>query len=479
MLELDSRHLPSKLATAIKQQLTVPNPERGRAGRGAAGNLPPVVQLYRQEGSKLLLPRGSTAMLQQKARQHQVELVWDSHVVTRAERSVELADLPLPLRPYQGAGVRAMLEKVQGYVRAPCGSGKTVMGASALVATGEPSVVFVHTHDLMEQWVGLFASWNYRVRAIAKGETQLLQRPLEVVDGRPEIAVCMVQTVMPNLAHADPLLTTCGAVLLDEAHHAPADTFRAPLEACTARYRWGVTATPNRDDGWDVLLPLTLGPQLWSISMAALVRLGFLLRPQLVALASGARVPPSSYRQGDRTNMSRALNRLVQDESRNGMLLDLCEMLARYRRTTLLLVPRVKQAGQLAQALLARGVAAMSVTSQADSVLRGDRLRQLRERKMQVVVATQLADEGLDVPTLDVVINASTGKAAGRAIQRMGRVMRPAEGKKNALFVDVVDPAPFGQQWHARARAYRAELGVVVPKPLRRQAAFDQIRLLL
>lgn len=467
-LALDTRQLPPAMVVALQQHLTVPNPDRDNARRAGSDpdSVPPLVQLYRMRGPTLEVPRGAVQLVQAQARQHHVQLTWESTVVSRSVQRVPHADLPLPLRPYQRVAVDALVMGVQGYIKAPCGAGKTVIGASAAVCTGEPTLVLVHTRDLLHQWVQLLASWEYRVRSVHGGSVAGLRSPLEVRHGQPEFAVATVQTLARAGAKADTLINSAGAVLLDEAHHAPAGTFRTLLERCPARYRWGVTATPKRDDGWSLLLPLVIGPERWSISMAELVKLGWLLLPKLVPLRSGASLDERSYRQGGRVNMTKATSLLAVDPARERLLLHLGVMLAEADRTVLVLVPRVAQAHRLASQLQGQGVLSMAVTSDVPAGLRRQRLHQLRQRQIQVLVATQLADEGLDVPVLDAVVVASTGRAAGRAVQRIGRVMRLAPDKACPIVVDLVDPAPFGGQWKARAAAYFAELGLVAPRPL-------------
>lgn len=479
---LDVRQLPPAMVAQLEQQLTVPNPDRDKAirtGRGA-DNVPPLVQLYERIGDQLVLPRGAVLQVKAVATRHRVTLEWTSRVVSHATERKLIDQLPVKLRPYQRIGVQAMLNGVQGFIKAPCGSGKTVMGASALVCTGEPAIVLVHTHDLQDQWTGLLRSWGCTVHRVGDGDTAALSRPLALVPGRPpEIVVATVQTLARAGDAARPMLRSPGAVLLDEAHHAPAGSFRQLLDSSRARYRWGVTATPNRDDGWSVLLPLVLGPELWSINLGELVEQGWLLQPRLMAVNSGASLDPRDYVVQGTANMTRALNRLVEDPSRQQLLLELGVLLAEYDRTTLMLVPRVEQAHDLARRLQEQGVLAMAVTSAVEKGLRRQRLAQLRDRQLQVLVATQLADEGLDVPVLDAVVIASTGKSAGRTVQRIGRVMRLAPGKLEPLVVDVVDPPPFGGQWQARTRAYMTELSLAAPKPVGRADAVQAVRRVL
>ena len=174
--------------------------------------------------------------------------------------------------------------------------------------------------------------------------------------------------------------------------------------------------------------------------------------------------------------MGAAVSALCADESRTTLLLDIASLAAEHGRTTLLLVPRKAYAHQLAGKLRDRGFDAVAITSAVPKHRRAQHLRGLRERTVQIAVATQLADEGLDVPSLDMLICASTGRAAGRAIQRVGRVLRPAENKQAPIVIEIVDPGPFESQWRARRKAYLENLSSMVPDPIAIADALDRVR---
>ena len=447
------------------QRLTLPNPNRVRAAKSGRdpSQIPAVIRMYSLIGDQIVLPRGAIHILKEAARTYNISLSWDSQVTKRGTQTVPMEDLAVTLRGYQKEVVASMLRGVQGYIKAPCGSGKTVMGASALVCAGEPGLVVVHTKDLLDQWTQLLRSWDCPVRSIAGGSKDNARRPLQVRRGQPEFAVATVQSLTRMGEKANGLLSSAGAILVDEAHHSPANTFRKLIQSCPARYRWGVTATPDRDDGWDVLMPLVLGRELWSIDMSKLVNLGWLMRPNLVAIESGATLDESQYVERGSVNMARALNFISRHAGRNHLLIELAQMFTADNRTTLLLVPRVDQAHSLASLLQSEGIVSMAVTSKVSSGLRKQRLQQLRNGSIQVLVATQ------------AVIIASTGRAAGRAVQRIGRAMRCSNGKRTPIVVDIVDPTPFRGQWRSRSKAYLQELKVLVPKPVDQHEAKKQI----
>ena len=70
---------------------------------------------------------------------------------------------------------------------------------------------------------------------------------------------------------------------------------------------------------------------------------------------------------------------------------------------------------------------------------RRETLEAVRNGKAHVLVASNIADEGLDLPRLDTLIVALPFRAKGRAIQRIGRIMRPSPGKDLPVVVDLLD----------------------------------------
>ena len=444
-LELRVRDVPVPMLQALRAALTFDNPAHAQrtAFDVSTVDVPARVSLARHDRESLFVPRGALSLLRSIARRSNVSLRFTNRTKTARANSCSLDDLPVSLRPYQRDAAEAMLRRVQGYVRLPCGAGKTVL-------------VVVHTIDLAQQWSSTFSKlYGRRVRATPS------LRPLEP----GEIAVVMVQALHSAGRRARPLLASAGCVLLDECHHAPASTFRAVFEHCAARLRWGLTATPDRADGWSFALPLVLGPELYGLATADLLALGHLVEPMICAVHTRVAIDFDEHtNRSGRLNMGSAVSALCEDDQRTTLLLDLAELAARHERSVLLLVPRKALAHSLASSLCERGVAAVALTSAVPKTQREGALQALRERRVQVAVATQLADEGLDVPVLDTLINASTGRAAGRAVQRVGRVLRQAADKRPPIVVEIVDPGPFRSQWKSRREAYRSELAIDVAR---------------
>jgi len=80
------------------------------------------------------------------------------------------------------------------------------------------------------------------------------------------------------------------------------------------------------------------------------------------------------------------------------------------------------------------------IYSKVNKMVRKKYLQQIRDRELDVIIGTSLADEGLDLPALDALILAGAGKSQTRMIQRIGRVLRTFPGKTEAIVVDFRDP---------------------------------------
>jgi superfamily II DNA or RNA helicase len=89
--------------------------------------------------------------------------------------------------------------------------------------------------------------------------------------------------------------------------------------------------------------------------------------------------------------------------------------------------------------------------SKVNSEDRKQILEDFRAGELDCLVATSLADEGLDLPILDAVILAGSGMSKVKAMQRIGRAIRKFPGKEKAYIVDFMDKAHYLEK-HSKER---------------------------
>lgn len=490
---------PPRFMRRLRDRLTFPNPEhsKGKALGLSVEDVPRVLRFAEDAGDALVIPRGSARMLMDEARRGGLRIEWDSRVVRNGREGLGEDRLPFRLRPYQRQAVQALIDGVQGSVVLPCGGGKTTIGSAALAMLGQAGLVLVHTTDLAAQWREKLG--------------QALGTPVRLLSGASrqdwsalypgEVAVGTVQTLAGN-AQADAVLGSAGVLLVDECHHVPASQWADVSGRCAARWRWGLTATKERSDGLDVLIDVLIGPELYTQTAHTLIAWGFLRLPRVLAVRTPFEALAEHYdsiaecsrcgksRKVDRAKLEtrgtafcprckRNTIRWVPEEIRKRMryasaraeltrrperlawLANWIERAHEAGRTSLVLVGRKPQGAELLDALRDRCVHSQLVTSATARKARKQHVQLLAEGNLGALVATQLADEGLDVPALDFLLNDMGGKAGGLAKQRVGRTTR-LDGRDPPLVLEPVDRSAgttFERQWRSRRRAYVEEYG--------------------
>jgi len=270
-LTLDAREVPPKVVERLCRMLSFPNPaflDRLRLGLNPGAELETVC-FVEQVGGELRLPRGAIHVLRRAAAQDGLIVACDD---ARVLPEVTLDVPALALRDYQSAAVEKLAKVTQGTVVIPCGGGKTRVGMGAIAKLRTPTLILVHTLDLAEQWLGELKD-KLGIEAGLFGDGEERSAP---------VTVAVIQALVRwERSKLDAFLGGFGLLILDEAHHVAASTFHSVVDRCPARYRLGLTATPEREDGLTALLDLFLGAPLVTVTHDELVAAGVLTVPDI------------------------------------------------------------------------------------------------------------------------------------------------------------------------------------------------------
>lgn len=377
-----------------------------------------------------------------------------------AHEAITVRHPALKLRDYQSACLDAAVAGQRGVIELATGSGKTAVAACIIAKLCRSTLFVVHTRDLLHQTrtyfeeqlgceIGQVGDGLVNVKPITVATVQTcakvlgLKLPKEDDDEEFERDRTNLKSRMSEI---QAMIRSAQVVFFDECHHLPAETFYGlAMETQGAAYRYGLSATPYRADRLDILLEAALGPKLYQANASILIEQGFLVPPH-IEFQPLPQLPPS---KADLEYQAVFLRHVITNPTRNQMIAEQAKRLAGRGKSVLILVNQVRH-GEILTKLMPE---APLVQGSDPSEVRRHIFAQLACKELKIVIATTLADEGLDIPSLDAVVLASGGRSETRALQRLGRALRVAPGKKFATIIDFMDPAPFLREHSERRRA--------------------------
>ena len=447
---------PWRFQQAVVRAFEIDNPEytERRKMRRWTGGTDRKLQIAEYRDGHLVVPRGGVAKLLEVAERYGVKPKFEDRRFPGQAPPPRSCwpQVKAYLRDYQLTAVHRAKTNLQGLIVGPCGCGKTTIGAGLIARLDTPCIVLVHTRDLVSQWVDrIETKLGLNVGIVGGGEHEL----------RP-VTVATVQTLVQMEANDRRRLAQhFGLAILDEAHHSPAVSFREILGLFPARYRVGLTATPTRSDGLTDVMFWAIGRTLHTITHQRLIACGHLEAPRVLPVRTEFRYPKPRNGKERRGWWNRVMNALIADPVRNDQICQIVQREYQGGHVVLVLSGRVDHCDRLAKLLNGRGVPAMAMTGQTPKKKRQQILDDVRSGHLRVVCGGNVADEGLDLPSLSRIVQAFPGKAESKAIQRLGRLMRPSPGKPQAVLFDLVDHhiPTCRKQWNMRRKAYQAAFG--------------------
>jgi len=328
----------------------------------------------------------------------------------------------------------------------PHGSGKTALALEVIRRLRKPTLIVVPSISLLGEWRERFEKYT----TLTERRRWWEPNPVGILGGGKEdvrpITVTTYQSA-PKVAHRYwPL------IVVDEAHHLPADTFRQ-IAAIPHDYILGLTGSPYREDGRTAdMYSLAGSPDPFGSVWADFYE-KYVWRPTIYVVSVGwpSRVYEERYAQADETE------KYVVASKNPAKLRHLDYYVRRYRKV-IVFAEWVDLAKRIARRL-------------GCPVLYGDtplRQRQaicewMRRQDRAVVVMTRAGEEGIDLPSVEACVDVAWQYGSRRqALQRAGRLMRLAEGKKFADYVYLVTRGTVEEDFLKKRLAVAEEHGMPI-----------------
>lgn len=535
------RNCPGPVKAKITKMLTMENPEyiKRKQRKKPTWGIEPYIKNYSFDiNGDLICPRGFYEELKK------LNLNYTLIKNFTKSQKVEFGQWNenYKLYNFQNNAVYAALTKYEygGVLIAPAGSGKTNMALNYVYHLKCPTLWITHTKDLMNQTkkrAETLISNIGKIGLIGDGKKTF---------GDKKFIIAMVQTLQRNPELIEILKDFIGVVIIDEAHHVPTYTFTNIINQFPAEHMLGVTATPDRKDQLEKLMYLAIGPEVARIDREELYKDKILTKPKIEFVFTDFEYSYDTENidaGGEDLNYNELMAALLEDNDRAELIVSkIIEGWQKYG-TSIVLSENIRYCYKLYSFLLeqiknlkdkpkiavvhgplsqytwytvkteAEAIYAVKVkraveykkaggkykvkfrqytdgemkTRQITKKQRTEIINKFKNKEIDILFATQIAREGLDVPHLAVghMVTPKRGDVSnsrddGAAVeQEIGRVMRadPNNPEKVAIWYDYVDDkvGVFKSQYYSRRRTYK-RLGIPLP---RKKSDTDEVEQLL
>ena len=353
-------------------------------------------------------------------------------------------------RRWQTEALDAWAKELRGIVRVVTGGGKTVFSYLCLERffaeySDGRAIIVVPTLALLDQWFVDICD-----------ATDLDESDVACYSGglRPEkpnrINILVINTarqVCKELSESGPTI-----LVVDECHRAGAVENSRALEGCHEA-TLGLSATPEResDEGFESRIVPTLGPIIYSYDYHEAKADGVIVDFDLINVEIGFntddlnRLPILHKKRdnlvrrhggpSDPERLHDVASRKIARSAGHAVRIPWAVKLAlrHHGERVIIFHERVASLKKITGLLSELGQNSVAYHSQLSESHRRDNLRLFRHGMVSMLVTCRALDEGANVPEANVAIVAQSTSSTRQRIQRLGRVLRPAPGKKHAM----------------------------------------------
>lgn len=376
-----------------------------------------------------------------------------------SQRGRTLDGVNLELKEHQIAALKSLEEmrsnsETIALLYHATGTGKTVTAVMDAKRCGGRTLFLAHTQELVNQATETFRKLWPSV-TVGRYMESMKQPNAHVVCGS-------VQSVA---LHLDSFRDEAfDYLIVDEAHHAAADTYQKVLPYFKPAFTLGLTATPERTDDNKVILDIFKNTA-HKLDIQTAVEIGELVPIRCIRIHTN--IDLTKVRFNSVQYNIRDLESKIYVPERNRLIVDTWIQYVRDKRTVVFCAS-VKHAEQIAGLFREVGIQAASVSGGMRQSERKEFQDKFVNRKIQVLCACDLLNEGWDCPEIEVLFMARPTMSKVLYTQQLGRGMRLYEGKESLMVFDFVDNASqynMPQSLHRlfKLKEYRAAQLAVAP----------------
>lgn len=343
--------------------------------------------------------------------------------------------MDIQLRPYQTEALQSIqlhLDKGvnKQLVVLPTGSGKTVIFSNIpqTIKDSLPMLVLAHRGELLNQ-----------AKEKILWSNPHLDVQIEKAENTAELCDVVVASV-PTLGRADSERIKkypknyFKTIIVDEAHHAAAETYRRILDYFQPKFLLGVTATPQRSDS--IRLTDVFDEITYYKTIQDLIKEGYLCRLIGYRIQTDTDISEVETSHGDYT--ASQLEETINTPLRNAIVVKAYLEFAPQQKAVVF-ASGVQHAADLATSFAQKQISVRVVIGSTPDEERAQTLADFTSGKVRVIVNVGVLTEGFDEPSIGAIILARPTRSTLLYTQIVGRGTRIFEGKEHCVIIDIAD----------------------------------------
>lgn len=368
------------------------------------------------------------------------------------------------LYPEQEIAVADLMKYDNGILSAATAFGKTVVGAYLIAQKKVNTLVLVRNTEVLKNWLEDLTRFLDIDEELPEYTTPKgrIKRRKDIIGKLHSssntltgiIDVAMI-TSFGKVGDINPAVKDYGMVIIDECHHAAAETDEAVLMAVNAKYVYGLTATVKRDDGQVKSVLFQIGP----------VRYTYSAKDRALKQGIKHYVYPRFTRSvdlnEDKHSISEIYQLVVNDKIRNKRIVEDAIMCVQDGRNPIVMTKYIEHAELLYQQLQDKAEHVFLLRGGKSSKERDAirlKMNSIPDNESVIVVAIgKYIGEGFNYPRLDTLLIAMPIAWEGNVEQYAGRINRDYTGKRDVIIFDYIDQhiGVFDRMYHKRMHTYK------------------------
>ena len=236
-------------------------------------------------------------------------------------------------------------------------------------------------------------------------------------------------------------------VILDEAHHIKADTYyNTILKFTNATYKFGMTGSIDKKDKLlNLRLKAIFKDVVYKVSNQEMIDRGISAKPtvNMINITKPEGIMSKRNFTGGYVNghydEGVYVTGIVKNDYRNKIIVNFAKALVDSGKQTLIIVNHMEHGDRITTELRKLGINVEFTHGEVDKSVRTEQMAKAKAGELDVLVATSVLDEGVDISGFRALIMAGGYKSLRLVLQRVGRILRKKETDNTALVYDFMD----------------------------------------